>query len=744
MSSGRRSRATLYAFLAALLAAAPARGFEWPGSLEADARDLRSTDDAARLAAVLRLATRDVGRTRALLVPMLADRDPGVRLVAARVLARAGAPEALEAATAWITSPAGRDRPLGLQVLRDAPALTPAARRATERALADAEPAVRAQALDVLARQELGPSFGAVAAAVDDDNREVRARAVRLLAEARDPRAAVPILARLSDSDRPVRLEALRALGVLGDARVIPALLRQLDEASDDLRVAAVDALARLKAAAATPTLIALARRRPTDELARHAELALGDIATAEAVDSLVALGRDPPTTDELREALRRAGERAVPALIRELDSGSSTGTALACWALGEIGDRRATAPLGAIVERQTSATPAALAALATLADPRATVSLLRAAASAAPETRRLAYDALVATADDRAVVLLERGLVDLDAGVRVRAVKLAAAISARSATAALVRRLVDPDPDVRREAAFALARVAGPGAGQATTGAAAAIVAALAQPVAPARSERELEALGDALERLARAGDVPLLASALERARGADRAPLARALAAAGLPPAGSAEEAAVVDRLIALVDDGGDVALAAADALAAAPRLPPQRREALARAFGDAEAAVKARLCPALASLPGGDARLLALLADPEQPEQVRAAAAWAARRLLAAAATPAPGAAEALRRASGDPIAPVAANARAALATAGSAAPRAWAALRLQAPDGTAWPGRWVALTAADGTTIWAMTDPAGTVRVPDLPPGAVEARVADPMLRVDGPR
>jgi HEAT repeat protein len=725
--------AALVLSLGVLLAAAPAHAFEWPGSLEADAHDLRSPDDGARLAAVLRLATRDIGQTRALLVPMLADRDAGVRLVAARVLARAGAREALEAATAWITSPAGRDRPLGLQVLRDAPALTPAARRATERALADAEPAVRAQALDVLARQELGPSFGAVAAAVDDDNREVRARALRLLAEARDPRAAVPILARLSDSDRPVRLEALRALGVLGDARVIPALLRQLDEASDDLRVAAVDALARLKATAATPTLIALARRRPTDELARHAELALGDIATPEAVDALVALSRDPPTTDELREALRRAGERAVAALIRELESGSSTGAAVACWALGEIGDRRATAPLGAVVERQTSATPAALAALAALADPRATVSLLRAAASPAPETRRLAYDALVATADDRAIVILERGLVDPDAGVRVRAVKLAATIAARGVAPSLVHRLVDPDSDVRREAAFALARVAAPAPG--VTGA---MVAALAQPVTPARSEREMEALGDALERLARPGDVALLANALGRARGTERAPLARALAGAGLPATGSADEAAAVDRLIAMVDEGGGLALAAADALAAAPRLPGQRGEALVRAFGDAEAPVKARLCPALASLPGGDARLLALLADPEQPEQVRAAAAWSARRLIGAAGVP-----DGLQKATRDPVAPVAANARAALAAAG-VGPRGWAAVRLVAPDGTAWPGRWVALTATDGTTVWAMSDPAGAVRVLDLPPGALEARVADPALRLEPAR
>src|SRR6185369_15079889 len=181
------------ALMAVLLA------FEWPGAVDADARELAIGDDAQRVRAVERLALRGVAQTRLLLIPALRDRDHDVRLVAARVLARAGVPEALEAATRWITTRAARD---GLQVLRDAPSLTPAARRATERALGDADPAIRVQALEVLARQELAPSFGAVVAAVDDDNREVRLRAVRLLADARDGRAAVPLLARPSDSDR--------------------------------------------------------------------------------------------------------------------------------------------------------------------------------------------------------------------------------------------------------------------------------------------------------------------------------------------------------------------------------------------------------------------------------------------------------------------------------------------------------------------------------------------------------------
>jgi hypothetical protein len=136
-----------------------------------------------------------------------------------------------------------------------------------------------------------------------------------------------------------------------------------------------------------------------------------------------------------------------------------------------------------------------------------------------------------------------------------------------------------------------------------------------------------------------------------------------------------------------------------------------------------------VQARLCPALARLPAGVARLLRLLGDADTPDQVRAAAAWAAAG--------APEAGPALRRAAADPVPAVAANARAALAV-GPQRPAGWAGVRLLAPDGTAWPSRWVAVATADGTEIWTMTDGAGRARLAALPTGPLELRLGDPGL------
>ncbi len=121
-----------------------------------------------------------------------------------------------------------------------------------------------------------------------------------------------------------------------------------------------------------------------------------------------------------------------------------------------------------------------------------------------------------------------------------------------------------------------------------------------------------------------------------------------------------------AVVDRAISLLAAGGASALAAADLLAT-PGSPTREVAALARAFADAEPAVRARLCAAIARTPHGGGWLAALIASPSEPLQVRAAAAWAARGLSEARA--------ALEIAARGPEGPLAANARAALAGAGA---------------------------------------------------------------------
>jgi len=706
-----------------------ARPFAWPGALDTDGRavaDLpepgatfrpstgapRPTADAQRLVAIDRLVTgHGLDAAMPFLLPLLADREPAVRLYAARLLARADTPAASAAAVAWIITPAVPlvDRGLGLDVLSHAATLSPTARAAVEQAVRDPEAATRARALDVLADHPIGPSLPVVLGALDDDNREVRLEAIRLAGAAGDPRAALPLLDRLDDGDRQIRLQAIAELGLLRDLRVVPALVRVTGEGTLDERTAALDALGALKAPAAVVPLVALARRK-TDDLARHALLALGEIATPAAIGSLVAALRIPPVPEEAQVGLRHAGGSAVAPLLAEVDNGTPSSTGLAAMLLGEIGDRRATRPLAMLIEGGAAGAPTvlpALEALARLRDPAALPALARAAESSDVEIRRGAFAALLATADPRSIALLDGGLADPDSQVRTLSARLAAAIDAHGAAPVLAARFADADPGVRRAAAEALAQVA-----DASTRPVVAMLAALTRSEAPARDNDETAAIGDALEATVSEADADVLAEAFASARGNARTAIARGLAAAhGERPL---SDRGLIDRLVAALADGGQAALAAADALAVA-RVPAAAVSALARAFGDAESMVRARLCEAIASTPDGGAWLAALLTAPDEPPEVRAAAAWAARGRSEPRA--------ALEVATRDRDGAVALNARAALSAAGRPG-RTWTAVRLRAPDGAPLVGRWVTMADAGGVAIEALTDSLGVARVGGL--------------------
>jgi HEAT repeat protein len=706
--------------------------FAWPGAQDVEARDRATSDGGQRLSAVLLLTTADPAVARRALASALRDRDAGIRLLAARLLVRRGAPEALETAVAWLASREPRDRVMGLQILRDTPTLSPEARMATERALGDGDTPARLLALEVLSVHPGASSFGAVLRALEDDQRDIRLRAARLLAGTREPRAALALLARLADADGQVRAGALAALGTLGDPNVAPALLRLLTESTPDLRLGAIDALARMRAAAAVPALIPLARRLPRDELARRAQLALGEIGTPEAINALVALAREPPATEDLLAALRLAGARALPQLIRELTNGSATSAALAADVLGRIGDHQATLPLVSVVERQRGAVTASLDALAALADPAAVPALVHAATDApTADVRALALIALEKTGDDRGLVALSRALGDADPQVRARAVKLAARLSARPNAGEIAARINDPDRQVRQEVAVALARLAAP-----SVDVARAIAGALSASSALPRDPSELRALGDALEAAVSAQDDPAQAQTLARAflaappRCSDALARGLAVAAARAP----LSDGGLIDRLIGALDGGGEAALGAAEALGSV-RLDAEKEAALVRSYAGAEDVVKARLAPALVHVRSGATLLIAEIEAPGISDQVRAAAAWAAAAL--------PEAAPALRRAIAGPSPAVAANAGAALARiAAPARPGAGlrrtssAAARLLAADASPCAPRWVAFVDAEGTRVWTMTDATGRARVTGLGEAPVTLRLEEP--------
>ena len=699
--------------------------FAWPGALAIDGQALADPAGAGRPAAVERFVARyGAAAATPALLPLLGDRDPAVRLVAARILARAGDGRALAAATTWVTEP-GRppaDRVLGLDVLSRAPGLTAPARAAVEQALRDRDAATRRQALAALARQEAFPSLPAILRALDDEGPDVRAEAALLVGTLcrADPahagRAVLPLLARLDDQDQTVRLRALGALGALRDPRTIPSLLRLATDEPNAVGAAAVDALGSPPMAAAVPALIDFARDGRDEQTARPALLALGEIATPPAIDALVAALRRPTAPEEASLALRRAGAAAVQALVTETARGAPTGAVRAALLLGELADRRATAVLGAAVEedsRGLAVSLAAIDALATLRDPASVPALARAAMAPEPDLRRQALLALRAIGDPRGAAVLPHDLADPDPAVRAAAAALAGAVRAADALSSLTTLLADREPPVRRAAARALARIA---AGPPALPAAAAstlippLLAALGPSGSGAADADEAEALGDVLEAVVADADRARLVAAFRAAPSAvAQGALARGLAVAHAER--PLADRAAVDRLIALVAGGGRPALAAADALAVA-RVSDAGASALVDAAADAEPTLLARLCPALARLSDGGERLATLIAATDQPVTVRAAAAWAARGL-----GPARGALEAAARADAEPLAT---NARAALAGGGGSG---WAAVRLRAPDETPVCGRWVRFGTGVRTVV-ALTDETGVARVAGL--------------------
>jgi HEAT repeat protein len=438
--------------------------FAWPGTPDERVAALATGEVSARTGAALALAREEPTRAATLLVPALGDRDPNVRLLAARLLLRRGSPEALAAATAWLTTTGGRDRTLGLSALRDARELPPEARRAVERALVDGDVPLRVRALELLAAHPLPGQTGPFLRALDDDDQGVRLRAVRALAAAHEPRAGLALLARVADGDRQVRAEAVGAVAAVGDRRAVPALLRLLGEVSGELRGEAAAALGRLRTEAAVPALSRLAARWPRDDLARRALAALGEIATPPALDVLVAAAREPTGGADVRLGFALAGPRGLPALVRELAAGPATSAALAATALGELGDFAATKPLVAALARRDAAAGAAASALARLNDPAAAPAL--AALTDARSARPAA--AAIATAPARAptpstpvsAAALEATVSDTKEAPSVRAGAawaLAAFAEQRRAHEILAAAVTDPESSVAANARAAL-----------------------------------------------------------------------------------------------------------------------------------------------------------------------------------------------------------------------------------------------------------------------------------------------
>jgi HEAT repeat protein len=143
----------------------------------------------------------------------------------------------------------------------------------------------------------------------------------------------------------------------------IRALLDALADADATVHWEAAKALSALRDTRVVPPLIALAQGGGASGQRAAAVYALGWLRDSRALAPLVQVLRDSREDAQLRghaaEALAYIGQRrAVPALITALDDPAPEVRLWSAFALGEMGDRRAVAPLERLAATDVTPVP--------------------------------------------------------------------------------------------------------------------------------------------------------------------------------------------------------------------------------------------------------------------------------------------------------------------------------------------------------------------------------------------------
>jgi HEAT repeat protein len=189
------------------------------------------------------------------------------------------------------------------------------------------------------------------------DSYKVRAQAAVLLGRLGGQRAVPDLMFTLQNDEHfVVRTAAATALGVLRDERAVEPLFAGVADDESIVRDASSKALQRLDARRCFDTLVRYAREGTPDQR-RVAVTRLGDMARVgdeAAIDVLVmALGDDPTIRDASSQGLSDLPtDRAVPILVRALQSDNLAIRAEAARLLGQRQDTRAVEALSAAYER--------------------------------------------------------------------------------------------------------------------------------------------------------------------------------------------------------------------------------------------------------------------------------------------------------------------------------------------------------------------------------------------------------
>lgn len=303
-------------------------------------------------------------------------------------------------------------------------------------AAADAEPALRALALETLAALGVRDARDAARAGANDGAPEVRAAAVELLALAGGEEELGTVRALAGDPDARVRVAAARVLPRLGREAALEAFPALLGDPAPAVRRAALESAASARLEPLAPAATALLGDADPD-VVRAAVLALGRLGDRDAVPALLHVAQSATV---LRAAIADAIARLDPTAIPELMD--------TFLGLQDVGSRLA------VVD-----------ALARLQSPAATQMLLGLRGDPSPDVRAAAVTALGSALAPEGLAAAAEALRDPDGGVRARALDAIGQTRPGPAVLETVLELArhDPAPIVRERAALAVGLLAPP-----------------------------------------------------------------------------------------------------------------------------------------------------------------------------------------------------------------------------------------------------------------------------------------
>ena len=425
---------------------------------------VRSLGDPAwwvRMRSVEALEQIGARAERPLLVA-LDDVDPEIRIRAAVSLERLGVPARIIAQIAAGTPPADAEETL----VRFAVA---GAKEMLAEQLDHASPAVRLTVVHAArraGRRELEPDLALTARR--DADPVVRAAAIEAL-RALSARSSLPAAVdALGDMDERVRTEALAFIGDLGSVDLTEALLQRLDDPTPRVRAGVAKALGLIRATGVEEAFERLAGDL-SSEVRAAAAAAAADGGWNDAASTLVRLlgDSDPAVRLGAARALGRVGNPSNVAALTRLAMAPERDIRFAATeAIARLDPDRIADLLDRVLEandseRKLTVVQAILAARVRNAE-RFLSLLWR---DADPIVRAAVAEAMARLGNGQAAALLTQGLADPEPAVRRAAVGGLTQAKHLAAAPELLRLLdQDPDPQVRESAALGVGLLGAPG----------------------------------------------------------------------------------------------------------------------------------------------------------------------------------------------------------------------------------------------------------------------------------------